>query len=1292
MIQCCASDHWENMWGQYELDERGVSNLVGVILLVAISITGALLILTAGQTTIQDTQNEQNAEVVSDMFKQVDSMFQSVPRNESNSGSRSVAVPESVQGSVKANNDTTYRIRLNDNPTCDTGVQPLGSMQYEEDGTVVGYEGGGVWESREGSTVMESPPALTYKDGSLNVQFQRVSGNITDSNEITAQVNATDERALNDELSVLLYTNLTPSNISSATSYSLTCAPARLQNATVFINDSQFAGGWARYAEDRFNDRRVDVQPSDSVSPRQNVSITFELGDVSLPEFSARNVTTKRYSDTGPLYVNGTVQNEGGLSSEQTVTFTFEDPGGNEVSTDSRDVSLNGGESKRMKFEVPASDLSSVTAGTYDATIETEDESESRAVQFTSGNHVPEFQITSVSAPSQGQVGDDLTVDVTVENRGSMTGTRAVAYGFDGSTENTTMLRLHPGQTKTLSYPLSTTTDGSHDWTVQTDGTSEQGTVFVGTGPTFTISHTDAPKHAGAGNTFWLNATVGNTGQLNGTRDINLTIRNDTNGNVVTDEDQTVSINGTIADSSDEATVNASGTITTPGTYEYKIDTGDMVQTGGFTVGPARYPNFIVTSLRFSDDPVVKGDQVTIEADIKNTGRVDDTQPVRISTERDILTAPNRHVDPGDVVTVSTTVDVASPTFVLGEANEITVETDNNTVAQNLEVLAQEPIGESDDGQIIANERLDVSVRLLGAELEGSNREWCNPRYSSCLGSFQTNRGYQRYGIINDPVEMALLINGQTESDLWQSLPGDGDVNHPEAEQELLNGQNPYNETATLEKDDRAIVTATSYRCSYYQYTDVRFPDLITLGNTEQDAVGKECANRGRTRLSINGNGEDDRVVIRKDGESIRGGEEFEPQAANYQRNVKQMLQGRLNETGHLDLSPGERVLIYELSDRDATIEQASQSGDPDYNDALVLFKVLSKNRTLSPPASYEITDLSAPASVRRGDSETITATINNTGGQEGETDIQFAFGGTTVETESTGELEPGEKTTVTFDVPTGSTGTFGYTVTVADEPTENRAGQLTVGVPRSPHFQVTQFTPDATAVERGETVGIETTITNVGATSDTQTVELRNVTGSNDTVVDTVSGVSLAGNADTTLPLDLPTHTNGTIRYTVSTEDDRAIPQRAYVNESHVKINQTEVGLSTYNESELIERKSVPRMTVKLNNRGGLGDDRDVKLTITNQSDGTTHSDTTTVSVGDGEIKPLYPGYATFDTSSMGISEGYYSYSIEVEDDGAREDYWTGELFVHEDGTVEQSSDSDSPINVDSGQIEVGS
>ncbi|MBO4248148.1 hypothetical protein IL252_10015 [Halomicrobium sp. IBSBa] len=1166
-------------------------------------------------------------------------------------------------------------------------------MQYEDDdGTLVGYEGGGVWESTEGGTVMESPPALTYRDGSLNVRFQRVAGNISDSNEITAQVNSTEERMINDELSLLLYTNLTPSNVSSDSSYSLTCAPAQVENATVFINDSKFAGGWVRYAEDTFNDKRVSVEPSGSVSPGENVSITFELGDVSLPEFSTRNVTAKRYSNTGPLLVNGTVENEGGLDGEQEVTFTFEDAGGSEIIRTTKTVSLNGGESDRVKFKVPNSKMSSsVPSGTYDATIATENDSDSKTLQFTGGSQVPDFHIDSVSAPSEGQIGDDLTVDVTVENQGGMTGTRTISYEFGGSTKNTSKLTLHPGQTKTLTYSLSTTADGSYSWVVRTDGSVEQGTIFVGTGPTFTIHDTEAPKNAPSGNKFWLNATINNTGQLDGTRDINLTIRNDTNGNVVTDVDQQVSVRGTIADSGDTATVNASGRITTAGTYEYKIDTGDTVQTGGFTVGPSRYPNFIVTSVRFSDDPVVKGEQVSIEADVKNTGKVDDTQPIEISTERDILAAPNRHIDPGTATTVSTTIDVQSPTFVLGEANKITVQTDNNTVSQNLDVLAEEPISESEDGKIIANERLDVSVRLLGAELEGKQRDWCDPSYRSCLGSFRVNGGHQRFGIINDPVEMSLLINSVTETELWRSLPGNGDINHPEAEQELLDGMNPYNQTTTLEEDDRAIVTATSYYCDYYQYTDVRFPDLIDFGNSNQDAVGKECARRGGSRLTIDGDSEDERVVLRKDGESIRGGEDFQPQADDYQRNVKQMLQGRLNETGHLDLAPGERVLIYELSDRDATIDQASQPGDPDYNDAIVLFKVLSKNRTISPPPSYEITDLDAPASVRRGEHETITATINNTGGQEGETGIDFTFDGTTVETKSTGSLEPGEETTVTFDLPTGSTGTFGYTVAVENEPDENRAGQLTVGSPPSPYFQVSEFAPDTTAVERGEPVTVDATIDNVGAVSDSQTVELRNVTGSNDTVVDSAGSVSLSGNSDTTLSFDLSTHTNGTLAYTISTEDDRAIPQQVYVNESHVKINQTEVGLTAYNESELIERKSVPRLSVKLNNHGGLGSERDVTLQITNRSDGTTTSASETVTIGEGEIKPPYPGYATFDTSSLGVSEGYYRYHVTVEDDGNTVDSWTGELFVHEDGTVDQSSDSDSPVNVDSGQIEIG-
>ena len=100
-------------------------------------------------------------------------------------------------------------------------------------------------------------------------------------------------------------------------------------------------------------------------------------------------------------------------------------------------------------------------------------------------------------------------------------------------------------------------------------------------------------------------------------------------------------------------------------------------------------------------------------------------------------------------------------------------------------------------------------------------------------------------------------------------------------------------------------------------------------------------------------------------------------------------------------------------------------------------------------PAEFEITDLSVDASeIAPGESVTVTATIQNTGGTEGTEQLQFDIDGTTVDGQKVGDttfeevtegetvtelvtIPPGESTTVSISVSRELTGAF--EVSVAD-------------------------------------------------------------------------------------------------------------------------------------------------------------------------------------------------------------------------------------------------------------------
>jgi len=1281
------------MGAKYTNEDRGISNIVGVILLVAISITAALLILSAGQSTIEDTRNDQNAEVTVDTFQQADTLFRSFPREVNNTGSRSIEVPESIQENLESSEETTYRIRLNDNPDCDTGQRQLGSLRYQSDnGKLIGYQGGGVWELNSESSSMRSPPGISYTEGSLNVQFRSIDGNLTNSERITVESNKSLERARQNTLMTALYTNLSYDEVASAPDQHIVCEPSSVWRATVFINESDFASAWARYARENYDSSSVQVSPASSVSAGENISITFALGDVSKPEVVVEDIETSRHSASDPLWVNATVINRGGLETTQTIEFSF----GNDsetISTASQDVTLVGGRQKRLNFNVSSATLqSSISPGQYNATVETDSESANETVHFGSAPYVPDFEITSVSAPADAAVDAEREVEVTVNNTGGLSDRHTVGFYFDGNRVNETALSLEPGENQTVNFTVPTEMDGRHNWNISTGDDSTNGTIVVGTDARYMIESLTPPSSDTAGNTFELEATIANEGQRNGTRPVYFRIKNDTNGNVVTNKTFMLSLNGTVVGSTDTTTESIAPTITTPGTYNYTVSTGGAVQTGSFTVGSQSKPNFIVQSLTFSENPTTFGKHIWFNMTIRNTGDAAGTQTVNLSSNGSLWES-QRTLISGESETITKNRSITSANFSAGD-NTVEVRTANASLSKTLNVSAVNP-GDSvdqDGNQLTTTVGVNASIELLGAELEGEFTEDCSPDDEPCPAGYSEwgyGLTYERRAIINDPTEMALEVDNDTGDyriPLWQGKYG-GDLNHPKAEFDLINGPNPYNETFTFGPNVSFGVYATSYNCGDYDHTTVVWRDLVSTSSGLRDAIGKKCTDRDGVNIPIDSSDNPSNVVILKDGESIPGPTNTF-QADFYQRNVQEILGSRLHSNKTLDLAPGERVMMYELSEENAYPNQANWRDGVDYNDAVVLFRTISQQRTVLTGPEFEITDFQAPGQVTQGNPAEVQITVNNTGDTPGEPSVKFDFEGSAVVNKSAGtDIDPNNETTFGFSVPTGSTGTFDYTASVVDEPYESRSGQIRVGSgPEPPYFQVLNFSaPDSTTT--GGSVNVSATIKNTGNTTGSQTIKLR-AAGRTNRVITTSETIS--DGAETRVEFELDTPNNETIAYQISTVNMTTGQQYLYVNESHVIVNSTEVGVVSYDENELIERREIDEMMIGVENRGGLGGSRTVNLMIENKSTGNAETHSVSVSLGDGQISPPYPGYVSFDMTDLNVTEGYYDYTVTVENEGSVEDRWTGEIFVHERVSVEESSETSSPITVDSSQVRV--
>ena len=153
-------------------DERGVSEVLGVALLIGIVVLGMASILLIAGPQLGAEQESAEVSQAERSLTQFDSEAARVARGgtdtqridlglRGNSGTLDV---DSESGHITVE----YRESFDDDrpPIVD---RSLGTVRYENGGTTVGYQGGGVWRSDGDDSVMVSPPELFYRNETLSM-------------------------------------------------------------------------------------------------------------------------------------------------------------------------------------------------------------------------------------------------------------------------------------------------------------------------------------------------------------------------------------------------------------------------------------------------------------------------------------------------------------------------------------------------------------------------------------------------------------------------------------------------------------------------------------------------------------------------------------------------------------------------------------------------------------------------------------------------------------------------------------------------------------------------------------------------------------------------------------------------------------------------------------------------------------------------------------------------------------------------------------------------------------------
>jgi hypothetical protein len=1237
---------------------------LGVVLLASAVIVGAVLIVQVGQQTIGDINDDADVELAEEVLLSVDQSFQRSDTNES------VGIPDRVRSDVAVSDGATYNLTLNGRSACSTGNRSLQTIRYQENGQQVGYQGGGVWRMTESGATMSSPPAVNYDQGALSVSFANISGQQIGGNSVAIRSNATARRSHEAALQMALFTDVSyeDARTGSFSSPSYECSPSQVANATLTIENSSYARAWADWARSTYDDQYVEVTPA-SVKPGESVHIRFALGDVTNPKFKVEGVTVKPDpSDPGKAVVTATVRNTGGLEDTQDITLKHNQSGS--PSEVEETITLIGGESTTVSRSVSVS-----SATPHNFTVESKQDEDYKVIKYTSVHGTPSLDVTSNSIPATARLNQVPAAEVTVTNTGQMTADQEVVFRVNGSKSATRSVLVGPGQSRTIDFGRSmpTSENGTYDLEVETEDDTysqhnDDGHYFiVGDAGVFEIASVSPPGGLQGGDTATVDTTVENTGDIRKSTDVEVRIEN-ASGSVVASKTTTLTLNGTRRGTeSGTASVTSSPlTVGSPQQYTYVVKTPDDTGSGSFVVGSSSPPLYEITAVDVQN-PVAPNNQTNIKFAVANTGGTEGKQTLRVEYNGTTHIAEDEPLNPGESVTLNRAVTApAEP----GDYS-VTFSTANRSRQSTLTV-EPDSLLEGNGSTITIQQSVNASVALKGADLEG----------------FGDSR------ITHAPVQMSLYVENESGTQsigLWREYRN-GDINGPHAEQRLVSDEheNPYRYSESFKPGTDISVFAQSYYCSWSRDTD---PTIWLAGyRTEY------CASWGSERIEVSQTQNQQNLVILNDGDELPA---FE-QAQWYQRDIQDTLGSRVNDTGYLQLGDGERAFLYELSEKNADPANASNDGDPDYNDAVVLFTVNAIEKDVQTGPEYKLIDTDAPSRVDERTDATLTAKVINVGGKSGEVTLENSFDGNSVGTNSA-TIEPGETETVRFRLPTSSKATgesYPYTVSIAG--TQQKAGgNVRVGDTPEAYMQVDSVRGES-VTDSDDTATATVNVTNVGGQAGTDTVVLRAKNKDDATpsfaVIDSETMSTILAPGETRqFTLDMPT-SRGNYTYYVETSNSTAPEQVFFVGESNVVVSDTQsvnIGTETYNTSELIERRGgAQRMTVEVRNNGTVGDEREVNLTIKNKSDGSTvfaGSKVVTAGTGDLTNTDPYPAWAGYDVD---LDPGYYTYNVTVYDEtasGTKADSATGEIYLK---NVDESgaTGNDSPVTVDSDTVTLGS
>jgi len=182
--------------GATDGERRAQSDVIGLVLLIAVVVAGTIAIVGIGSSVLSDARTDAQIDSAEHAMTKFDATAALIALGKSDSQRAKVNVegigesldvrPDEGWMEVKIVNNTSEKTVMN---------RTLGAIVYENDGVDIAYQGGGVWKQQSNSSTMISPPEFHYRGTTLTLPLITIAdGDVSNGDLVVRNVDQRDRR------------------------------------------------------------------------------------------------------------------------------------------------------------------------------------------------------------------------------------------------------------------------------------------------------------------------------------------------------------------------------------------------------------------------------------------------------------------------------------------------------------------------------------------------------------------------------------------------------------------------------------------------------------------------------------------------------------------------------------------------------------------------------------------------------------------------------------------------------------------------------------------------------------------------------------------------------------------------------------------------------------------------------------------------------------------------------------------------------------------------------------------